>query len=70
MVGRIPVSEIFGRMENRIAALEAQRDRLREALQLILNLPKEQPHLDGSDWYDEAQVIAKQALAGEGVRSE
>jgi hypothetical protein len=45
--------------------LQAERERvrvLRDGMREIMNLPETFPDLDGYDWFDDAQLIAKNAL--------
>jgi G3E family GTPase len=48
--------------------LYAENRRLREAMERAFYLPTSHPHLDGSEWYDEAQVILGRALSNGGER--
>lgn len=52
-------------MQNLEAQLKAEREKvrvLRDGMREIMNMPETFPDLDGYDWFDDAQLIAKNAL--------
>lgn len=52
-------------LEKKVAQLAAEQEKvrvLRDGMLEIMNMPETFPDLDGYDWFDDAQLIAKNAL--------